>query len=92
MKLHPITWLLVVLSALELVAALINFSDGARSLSLNVMPSINTDPSALSWGAFIARSLPTFTYALGWLGTAAMVEFLFRIWHELVAMRSAKSQ
>jgi hypothetical protein len=89
MKLHPVTWLMIAISAAEVIAALLIFFDGARSLSLDLMQTMTPDSS--NWNALMLRSIPTFTYGIGWLGTAAMVEFLFRIWRELVALRQRSS-
>jgi hypothetical protein len=88
MKLHPITWLMVVLATVETAAAIITFTDGARQLSLGVLGVFGENVTG-GWGPFIARSIPTFTYALGWFGLAATVEFLYRIWRELQSRRSS---
>ena len=80
---------MVTLSGFEFAAALIAFVDVTRQRALGVF-GMFADTVGSGWGAFIAQSVPTFTYALGWIGTAAMVEFLFRIWRELIAIRSVR--
>ncbi len=90
MKLHPITWLMIALAIVEFGAALLAFTDGARSLGLGYQPVLPAGLPVTNWVAFLAASIPSMTYGLGWLGSAAMVEFLFRIWRELRAIRAAK--
>lgn len=82
--LHPVTRLAIAAGLIHMVGELLT------ALSL-VMRNIN---AGYSWAGIplesLAGVLTSFGYSLSFFATAATVEFLFRIWREVVLIRQAR--
>jgi hypothetical protein len=79
-KLHPVTQLLVVAVVVYLVASL------AIGVATLVQPSMAAQ--ARPFAVRLAEVVRGLAYSLILFGTAASVEFLFRIWRELRLARA----
>lgn len=88
MRLRLLTWLCIGVGLFATIAALIQWLDGVRALSLDVMSAVSGEYAAMAWGQLIVSGVRNVSYELGWFATAAMVEFLVRIWRELTAIRA----
>jgi uncharacterized membrane protein YciS (DUF1049 family) len=69
MRLHPVAIFLIAVATIESAAAIVTIAEILATMGFSA--------------STIARAIPTLTYALGWFGTAAMVELLYRIWRTL---------
>ncbi len=88
LKLHRLTWVIVLAALLHLAADIVYaIDDLTQFLTLGASTSGRGTNLALVL-AGIARS---FGYSLIFFGTAATVEFLFRIWDELRLIRAGKA-
>lgn len=81
MKLHGITWLFIGLGVIEFIAQIYQTADTIRNTLGDVR--LGQESPFILFGILV----PSYFYALNWLGTAAMVEVLIRIWEELRAKR-----
>lgn len=81
MKFHSVTWCFIAIGIFETVLNIGAMGPDLASISQGHFD--NRHPF------FVLRILlrPEFFYALTWFGTAAMLEFLYRIWHELRLQR-----
>jgi hypothetical protein len=77
--LHPITRFLVAIAVLHLVATIYTVAAGLME------PLLSSHPGPL--GSRLAEHARSIAYSLGFFGSAASVEFLFRIWSELKLAR-----
>lgn len=88
LRLHPVTWLLVAAAALRLGADTVDaVADIHSYLSLGLDARGHNTTAAQMW-AGIAHA---YGYSLVFFGTAATVEFLFRIWRELRIRRTGEA-
>ncbi len=76
-RLHPLTWLMILAALLhlagDLVISIVHLA--------NVFDRMGVRPQPLA--IVLADIAHMFGYSLAFFGTAAMVEFLHRIWDEL---------
>jgi hypothetical protein len=77
-RLHPVTRFLVGIAVLHLGATL--FTVGAGLMN----------PELPATGGRLAEYARSIAYSLAFFGSAATVEFLFRIWSELKLARGAR--
>jgi hypothetical protein len=81
--LHLVTHIVIVAGAIHLLGdVLLLVSTLNRARSLGQWPGAPLDSVSALLGAF--------GYSLTFFGTAATVEFLFRIWREVVLLRKAR--
>lgn len=81
-KLNRVTWFFVFLGVIELLATIWATADTSTELLRQYRLG---DRSIF---ALFGTMIPQYFYALNWLGTAAMVEVLIRIWTELKSSQS----
>jgi hypothetical protein len=87
LHLHPVTWLLVAVAVLRLGADTVDtIADMHSYFSLGLDARGRSTTAAEMW-AGIAHA---YGYSLALFGTAATVEFLFRIWRELRVRRTGE--
>ena len=72
-RMHPMTRFLIVVAILELAATLVE----------SVTLISRQTGSSVPLGELVALQVKSVSYALTFFGSAASVEFLFRIWDEL---------
>lgn len=81
---HPITKLIVLAGMIHLLGDIINVvTTIAKGLQVGYWTGVPLET--------VAAWLGTFGYSLTFFGTAASVEFLARIWREVVLLRKARS-
>jgi hypothetical protein len=91
MRLHKVTWLIVFAAAIHLAADLIESAHLLRTL-------IYQGASAAAYGddgrlsLTLARMAHMLALSLSYVASAATVEFLSRIWRELVLARQARTK
>jgi hypothetical protein len=79
---HPMTWLVVIAGVIHLVGDLVlSISDIGRQLG-GALPN-------KPWAEVLAGIAHMVGLSLSYFGTAATVEFLFRIWDELRLRRES---
>ena len=81
-KLNRVTWFFVFLAVVELLATIWATADTSTELLRQYRLG---DRSIFT---LFGTMIPQYFYALNWLGTAAMVEVLIRIWTELKSPQS----
>lgn len=84
-RLHPITWLLIIATAVNLLSdTAYTFAD----LQAFLRDGADYRGHPTSAGLLAAGIAHDYAYSILWFGTAATVEFLFRIWGELRLRRN----
>ena len=81
LRLHPVTWLVV-------IAALVHLAGDTAFALIALKPYLWPGPGVVAEGReplslILASICYTYSASLVFFGTAATVEFLFRIWNEL---------
>ncbi len=84
LNLHRVTWLIVLAALLHLAGDVVYAVDDLTQFLTKHVTATGHDTTLPVVLAGIAR---TFGYSLVFFGTAATVEFLFRIWDELRLIR-----
>lgn len=87
-RLHPATWFFIALALLGCIGPAVTFVDGYRTLMFGAESRRwqNVQPS---WSAVLGGTISGVFDALQWLGIAAIVEFLRRIWRAIEALRAS---
>lgn len=88
MRLHKVTWVIVFAAAIHLAADAIESANMLRQVLYGGGPGAYGDDGRLS--LTLARIAHMLALSLSYLGTAATVEFLVRIWRELVLARQTR--
>lgn len=78
-RLHPVTRIVA-------AAGLVSFCGDLMQL-VGIVSAFQHGAAAQPMGATIAGVLTSLGYSIGYVGAAATVEYLFRIWREVKAIR-----
>lgn len=86
-RLHKITWLLLIAVGWKLAADLIDAADAVRQfVSLG-----DSEVAGPARGQVLVDANRGFTWTAGLLASAAMVEFLARIWEQLKLLNARQA-
>ena len=87
LKLHRVTWVIVLAALLHLAGDIVYAID---DLSQFLATGATASGRATNLPLVLAGIARSFGYSLIFFGSAATVEFLFRIWDELRLIRAGK--